>query len=122
MTHSRTVIIQIHFPGRDDEETTSFSIGSRGPRGKNAQYYRDYRARKRAEQEKESLDRTSDPSTIADSSTINVAGSATSKKRKSAAKYQREYRARKKAKDDDILIDLLTVIPSIPTGGFTTTH
>ncbi|XP_061727375.1 uncharacterized protein LOC133532636 [Cydia pomonella] len=106
---------------RDDEATTSASTGSRGPRGKNAQYYRDYRARKRAEQEKELLNRTSDPSTIADSSTIN-AGSATLKKRKSAAEYQREYRARKKAKRDNILIDSLAVIPSISTGGFTTTH
>ena len=74
MTHSHTLLIQIHFPGRDDEATTSTSTGSRGPRGKNAQYYGDYRARKRAEQEKESLNRTSDPSTTADSSTINVAG------------------------------------------------
>lgn len=122
MTHSHTLLIQIHFPGRDDEATTSTSTGSRGPRGKNAQYYRDYRARKRAEQEKESLNRTSDPSTTADSSTINVAGSVTSKKRKSAAEYQREYRARKKAKRDNILIDSLAVIPSTSTGGFTTTH
>ncbi|XP_063217171.1 uncharacterized protein LOC134527977 isoform X4 [Bacillus rossius redtenbacheri] len=108
--------------GRDDEATTSTSTGSRGPRGKNAQYYRDYRARKRAEQEKDSLNRTSDPSTTADSSTINVAGSVTSKKRKSAAEYQREYRVRKKAKRDNIIIDSLAVIPSISTGGFTTTH
>ncbi|VVC94777.1 unnamed protein product, partial [Leptidea sinapis] len=50
------------------------------------------RARKRAEQQKKSLKRTSDPSTTADSTTINVAGSVTSKKRKSA-EYQREYRA-----------------------------
>ncbi|XP_063217172.1 uncharacterized protein LOC134527977 isoform X5 [Bacillus rossius redtenbacheri] len=110
------------YAGRDDEATTSTSTGSRGPRGKNAQYYRDYRARKRAEQEKDSLNRTSDPSTTADSSTINVAGSVTSKKRKSAAEYQREYRVRKKAKRDNIIIDSLAVIPSISTGGFTTTH
>ncbi|XP_039750439.1 protein tramtrack, beta isoform isoform X36 [Pararge aegeria] len=90
---------------RDDEATTTTSAGSRGARGKNAQYYRDYRARKRAEQEKESLNRNSDPSTTANSFTINVAGSVTSKKRKSAAEYQREYRARKKAKRDNILID-----------------
>ncbi|XP_071036881.1 uncharacterized protein [Parasteatoda tepidariorum] len=147
MTHSHTLLIQIHFPGRDDEATTSnesnptdnatvlrlcqgrddeattsTSTGSRGPRGKNAQYYRDYRARKRAEQEKESLNRTSDPSTTADSSTIHVSGSVTSRKRKSAAEYQREYRERKKAKRDNILIYSLAVIPSISTGGFTTTH
>ncbi|XP_071044396.1 uncharacterized protein [Parasteatoda tepidariorum] len=60
--------------GRAEEATTSTSTGSRGPRGKNAQHYRDYRTRKRAEQEKQSLNRTSDPSTTADSSTINVAG------------------------------------------------
>lgn len=122
MTHSHTLLIQIHFPGRDDETITITSTGSRGPRGKNAQYYRDYRARKRAEEEKESLNRTSDPFTTADSSTINVAGSVASKKRKSAAEYQREYRARKKAKRDNILIDSLAVIPSTSTGGFTTTH
>ncbi|CAF4819909.1 unnamed protein product [Pieris macdunnoughi] len=91
MTHSHTLLIQIHFLGRDDEATSS-STGSRGPRGRNAQYYRDYRARKRAEQEKWSLNRISDPSTTADSSTV------TSKTRKSAAEYQREYRARIKAK------------------------
>ena len=74
MTHSHTLLLQIHFSGRYNEATTSTSTVSRGPRGKNAQYYRDYRARKRVEQEKESLNRTSDPSTTADSSTINVAG------------------------------------------------
>ncbi|GBP42723.1 Zinc finger protein 62 homolog [Eumeta japonica] len=108
--------------GRDDEAITSTSTGSRRARGKNAQYYRDYRARKRAEQEKESLNRINDPSTTADSSTINVAGSVKAKKRKSAAEYQREYRARKKAKRNNILIDSLPAVPSTSTGGFTITH
>lgn len=67
-----SLLIQIHFPGRDDESTTSTSTGSRGQRGKNTQYYRDYRARKRVKQEKELLNRTSDPSKTAYSSTINV--------------------------------------------------
>ncbi|XP_061384831.1 uncharacterized protein LOC133320419 [Danaus plexippus] len=98
--------------GRVDEATTSTSTGLRGPRRKTAQYYRDYRARKRAEQEKESLYRTSDPSTTA----------AFRKKRKSAAEYQREYRARQKAKRNNMLIDSSAVIPSPSTGGLTSTH
>ncbi|OWR46288.1 modifier of mdg4, partial [Danaus plexippus plexippus] len=107
------VCIYRNASGRVDEATTSTSTGLRGPRRKTAQYYRDYRARKRAEQEKESLYRTSDPSTTADSFR---------KKRKSAAEYQREYRARQKAKRNNMLIDSLAVLPSTSTGGLTSTH
>ncbi|XP_061383566.1 protein tramtrack, beta isoform isoform X7 [Danaus plexippus] len=99
--------------GRDDEATTSTSTGLRGPRRKTAQYYRDYRARKRAEQEKESLYRTSDPSTTANSFR---------RTRKTNAEYQREYRARQKAKRNNMLIDSLAVLPPTSTGGLTSTH
>ncbi|OWR46278.1 hypothetical protein KGM_208270 [Danaus plexippus plexippus] len=98
---------------RDDEATTSTSTGLRGPRRKTAQYYRDYRARKRAEQEKESLYRTSYPSTTANSFR---------RTRKTNAEYQREYRARQKAKRNNMLIDSLAVLPPTSTGGLTSSH
>ncbi|CAG9579965.1 unnamed protein product [Danaus chrysippus] len=99
--------------GRDDEATTITSTDLRGPRRKTAQYYRDYRARKRAEMEKELLYRISDPSTNDNSFR---------RTRKTNAEYQREYRARLKAKRNKMLNDSLAVRPATSTGGFTTTH
>ncbi|CAG9580004.1 unnamed protein product [Danaus chrysippus] len=99
--------------GHDDEATTSTPIGLRGPRRKTAQYYRNYRARKRAEMEKELLYRISDPSTNDNSF---------KRTRKTNAEYQREYRARLKAKRNKMLNDSLAVRPATSTGGFTTTH
>ncbi|XP_048003735.1 uncharacterized protein LOC125239984 isoform X2 [Leguminivora glycinivorella] len=77
---------------RDDEAATATSIPPR-VLGRTAKYYREYRARKRAEWEKALLNRTCDPST-ADSS-INVARSVD--KKKAATEKRREYRARRKA-------------------------
>ncbi|CAG9580026.1 unnamed protein product [Danaus chrysippus] len=107
------VCIYRNASGCNDEATTSTCNGLRGPRRKTAQYYRDYRARKRAEMEKELLYRISDPSTNDNS---------VRRTRKTNAEYQREYRARLKAKRNKMLIDSLAVRPATSTGGFTTSH